>query len=217
MAGSESIIVSGMVLSAMPVGENDKRVVLLTRELGRISAFARGARRPGSQLMAVANPFVFGQFTLIPGRSAYSLTRAEVQEYFTEIAAEFPGVYYGYYFLDFAGYYGREGLDATAMLNLLYLTVKALLNPHLDDRLIRRIFELRLMTINGEYAPDTSRMSESALYVVNYIMQAPLTKLYTFSVTDQIREELEKVIDRHIGHVIDRPLKSRKILEDFTK
>jgi DNA repair protein RecO (recombination protein O) len=217
MAGSESIIVSGMVLSAMPVGENDKRVVLLTRELGRISAFARGARRPGSQLMAVANPFVFGQFTLIPGRSAYSLTRAEVQEYFTEIAAEFPGVYYGYYFLDFAGYYGREGLDATDMLNLLYLTVKALLNPHLDDRLIRRIFELRLMTINGEYAPDTSRMSESALYVVNYIMQAPLTKLYTFSVTDQIREELEKVIDRHIGHVIDRPLKSRKILEDFTK
>jgi hypothetical protein len=134
----------------------------------------------------------------------------------SEMDPRFIGVYYGYYFLDFAGYYGREGLDATDMLNLLYLTVKALLKENLDNRLVRRIFELRLMTMNGEFAPDPPGMSENCLYVVNYIMQAPLTGLYSFSVTEPVRLELERLMDNHIKRMIDRPLKSRKILEEFT-
>ncbi len=210
---SEQIVVSGMVLSAAPIGENDKRVVILTRELGKISAFARGARNPRSTLMAASNPFAFGEFTLIQGRNSYSLIHTEIREYFTEMAMEMPGVYYGYYFLDFAGYYGREGVDGTETLNLLYLTTKALLNKNLDNRLIRRIFEVRLMTINGEYAMDDMELSAKSRYVINYAMMAPLTKLYTFAVETDVLREIERSLDKHLKKVMDFPLKSRKILE----
>ena len=222
---SETIMADGCVLSAMPIGENDKRIVLLTRELGRISAFARGARRPGNSLMAPCSPFVFGTFTLIRGRDSYSVQQVRVLKYFTELAAEQPGIYYGFYFLDLAGYYSREGIDETAALNLLYLSVLALLNPHLDDRLICRLFEIRLLTINGEFSPEMILENEKAYgpvsgttaSVLRFAAAGPLKKLYTFALSEENLLELERVTERLMRRVIERPLKSRTVLEEITK
>lgn len=212
---SEPIQVTGMVLSVMPVGDYDKRVVLLTKERGKLTMFARGARRQNSMLMAATNPFVFGTFTVYEGRTAYNMVSCEVREYFMELANEQPGIYYGFYFLEFADYYGREGTDEAQMLNLLYVSLKALLSRRFDNRLIRRVFEMKALMINGEYAPGIQEMSPSALYTCQYVAEVSMDKLYTFTLKPEVLRELEDMMERYLPRVIDRKFKSLAILKMF--
>ena len=123
---AELVKVTGMVISTMAVGEYDKRVVILTKERGKIHGFARGAKRPGNSLMAAAQPFVFGEFMLLEGRSAYTISSVKVMNYFEEFRKDMDATCYGCYFLEFADYYGRENADDLEMLKLLYQTVRAL-------------------------------------------------------------------------------------------
>ena len=62
---SQSVIVMGMVLTAMPVNDYDKRITILTKERGKITAFARGSRRPSSQLPFPKSPIPYGEGKLV--------------------------------------------------------------------------------------------------------------------------------------------------------
>ena len=53
------LLVNGMILKHRPVGEYDFTVSILTMERGKISAFARGARKPGGKLSGNVEPFCY--------------------------------------------------------------------------------------------------------------------------------------------------------------
>lgn len=149
------IVVTGMILSSAPVGEYDRRIEILTKERGKIAAFAKGSRRPKSSLVGAVNPFTFGEFTLYAGRSSYTVKSVNVINYFAELRGNVECAYYGFYFLEAASYCTKENSDAREVLKLLYQTLRALLNGNIPRRLIRCIFELRLYCAIGE-GPEVS-------------------------------------------------------------
>lgn len=206
--------VTGMVLSATPIGEYDRRVVILTKERGKVTAFARGARRANSPLVAGTSPFAFGEFELFEGRNSNTLGQIRIQNYFRELAADVDAAYYGFYMLEFADYYAREFTDERAMLALVYQSLRALLKKTIPYSLIRRVFELRTMIINGEF-PDVNTVGAEGdtLYTLQFVASAPIARLYTFKVSDEVYENLARLVDLYMGKLIDRRFHSLEILK----
>lgn len=147
----DAVTLTGIVISQAPAGEYDKRVVILTKERGKITAFARGARRPNSALLAPTGVFSFGTFLLYEGRDAYTLVQANITNYFSELMSDFGAAYYGMYFCELADYYTRENNDEIHIMKLLYQSLRALTKKSLDRELVRYIYELKIFTFAGEY------------------------------------------------------------------
>lgn len=211
----EFALVTGMILKTEPVGEYDRRVVILTLERGKISAFAKGSRRPNSRLMAATNPFSFGQFKLYEGKSSYNIVEASISNYFEELRSDYIGAYYGMYFIEIADYYTRENNDESEMLKLLYQSFRALIHKKIPNELVRCVYELKAIAVNGEYpgAPERGKYLESTKYTMEFIGKSNVEALYTFLVTDDVLLELKEIAAHYCRRFMDRKFKSLEILE----
>lgn len=207
-------------MRAAPAGEYDRRIVLLTRERGKITAFARGARRPGSLLVAATVPFAFGTFRVYEGRSAYTCVSAEISNYFEGLKTDFEGACYGAYFMEFADYYARENLDAADMLNLLYVSLRMLERKEVPYAQVRYAFEVRLMVLGGEFPVDVTQdenLKVAARQAFYHMITAPVGRLFSFQVSGEVMEEIAVRQDRIRRKYVDRSFHSLEILETMVE
>lgn len=206
---------TGIVIKSMPIGDFDRRVTIFTKERGKIYAFAKGARRINNQMMGFARIFAYGKFKLYEGRDSYNIVNADIANYFEEVSADIESTCYGTYFLEMLDYYTKEALVDIESLKLIYYTLLALTKKSIPNRLVRRIFELKLMTINGEYDLTPGLKDKTALYTWEYIIYSKPEKLFTFVITEEALAEIEKYMDIMIRKYIDRHFHSLDILEDI--
>lgn len=213
----ELVKVTGIILKAEPIGEMDRRIVILTLERGKITAFVRGARKPNSRFVASTNPFTFGNFMLYEGKSSYSLNEVEVKNYFEDLRLDYETAYMGMYFLEIASYYTRENNDERDMLALVYQSLRALMHDSLDNKLVRAIYEIKSVVINGEFLmPDNNQgYKEATLYAIDYIVKSSIEKLYTFKVTDEVLKELAYIGNNTRHRAMGDSFKSLEVLDSI--
>src|SRR5687768_9809563 len=80
MAREKTYRTEAIVLRRTDFGEADRLLTLFSRELGKIKAIAKGARKPQSRKTGHVELFMRTQFLIAQGRDLDIITQAEMVE-----------------------------------------------------------------------------------------------------------------------------------------
>ena len=211
----ELVNVTGIVLKSDNYAEYDRRITLLTDERGKITVFVHGARKSGNRFMATTEPFAFGRFSLTEGRSAYNMQQADISCYFEELRADLEGFYLGSYILEIADYYSRENNDDLELLKLVYQSLKAIVSGKFSLRLIQAVYQIKAIVVNGEFpgVPVGRSLMPGTVHAVEHVMRAPVEKLYTFSLSEEVLDEFARLSDEFRKRLIHKNFNSLVMVE----
>ena len=144
---------NAIVLRRIDLGEKDRILTLYTRELGKLSAVAKGSRRPGSKLGGASEPFTYSKMLLATGRDLDIVSQADIKESFptsrTEPCAAWPtrSICWSLPAILLMSA-SRTPTFLTPLLSSMYV-----LESGTDPEITTRYFELNLLCILG-YEPQ---------------------------------------------------------------
>lgn len=70
--------IHGIITKTQDYGETHKIVTLFSKELGKFSAIARGAKKTNSRMAAVTQPFIYGQFFVYISSGLSTIQQGEI-------------------------------------------------------------------------------------------------------------------------------------------
>lgn len=145
----------GLVVRETAWGENDKRIVLLTADRGRVPVLAKGARSMRSKYVNTTGLFTYGNFE-ITERGGYAwLGGASVIEPFWGIRDDIDNLALASYVVDVAGELTGEEEPAGDILRLTLNTLYAIAKRFKSREQIKATYEIRALAMSG-YMPDLS-------------------------------------------------------------
>lgn len=145
--------VDGLVIREMPAsGENDKKIVLLTAERGKIFVTAKGAKSLRSPYANTTPLFTWGNYEITEREGYAWLSGASVTEPFYGLREDIERLALASYVLDVAYELSGEEAPAQDMLRLCLNVLYAISEEVKPRKLIKAVFELRAAMISG-YEP----------------------------------------------------------------
>ncbi|MGA2285784.1 MAG: DNA repair protein RecO [Dehalococcoidia bacterium] len=143
---------TGIVLRQRRLGEADKIVTILTPNLGKLDAVAKGVRRPRSKLAGHVEPLTYTSFMLARGRELDIVTQAQMLEVFPSLRDDLERTGRALYAAELVERFTPERQESYPVFRLLLETLRRLATEARLDMTVR-FFEMRLLGHLG-YQPQ---------------------------------------------------------------
>lgn len=144
--------VTSILIRQRNLREADRIVTLLTRERGKLSAVAKGVRRPRSKLAGGLQLFSHARVQLAAGRSLEVVTQVEPQDTFYHLREDVARYNHACYTCEMVDVLIEEHHADSRTFDLLLATLGGL-DEGGDPATLVRGFELKLLTGLG-YGPE---------------------------------------------------------------
>ena len=161
---NRSIRTEGIVLRRKDFGESDRILILFTRKLGKVSAIAKGCRKPSSKLSGHIELFMRSSFLIAQGRNLHIISQAELITSYDNLRKDLFGVGIGSYVIELID---AVTYDEGSNLHLYELLVSTLeyLESGKPPGVILRYFDLHTLDLVG-FKPELFRCVECGLEII---------------------------------------------------
>lgn len=138
----------GIVLRTISYGETNKIVTLFTEEAGKVTAMARGAKKPRSKLSAVTQPFTFGHYLIRQGRGMGTISQGETILSMRHLRENLEATAYASYIVEIVDRLVEQSTPSTGIYGLLSDALKAINEEH-QPEVITLFVEWKMLQVAG--------------------------------------------------------------------
>ncbi|HSO56992.1 MAG TPA: DNA repair protein RecO [Paenisporosarcina sp.] len=142
--------IEGIVLKTQDYGEANKIVTLFSREGGKITAMARGAKKPASRLAAITQPFTHGTFLIQQGRGMGTMQQGEQVESYRHIRQDIEATAYASFIVELIDRAVDDRSPQPSIFNLLQHALHAISDEY-DPEAIALFVEWKMLPVTGIY------------------------------------------------------------------
>jgi DNA repair protein RecO (recombination protein O) len=140
-------------LRSRNTGEADKIITLFSKGHGKISAIAKGARRPTSKFGGRLEIFSYNQLCLATAKSLDIISQCESIESFYKLREKKDTLNSGFYLVKLVDIITEDRQQNDALFELLLEALNAL-NEGMDPKILSRAFEARVCDVEGLLPSD---------------------------------------------------------------
>lgn len=143
----------GIVLAQIPLSAQDKKLIILTPDMGLIEAVAKNTSGIRSKLSAACEILAYSEFCLFRGKSGYIVNSADLENNFYHLREDLFSLSLAGYFCELTRFVMPTEDNGNEILSLLMNTLFLLENKKRSLRFLKSVFEIRLISLSG-FAPD---------------------------------------------------------------
>ncbi len=147
------ITTDGLVIKETNIRDNDRLITVITRDMGVINAFVRGAKSIKSKRSPATSLLAFSNFNLESKGDTYTVTEASVNKIFFTAGSDIVVLSIAQYFCELCNILRPVEGEAEEFLRLILNSLHFLTENKRNPELIKAITELRVAVIAG-YAPN---------------------------------------------------------------